>query len=247
MLLACATLFLAPATVRANGIRPGTPLPAPKKLDFGFAGGVVSFGSKTGTGFLSDDPARTKKTTTKGKPSTLTLIASLPNGKSFTGSNLGRVLFTTGFAEPGATNNLITYAPGGSITITSSKKLGTGPHAVPSGSILFSGFFTGLQSFVITKGKCKNCFTGLLNGDTKATFVSPNLLALLGLPPVVNGVFNSIEFDLSLKLQGASLHSGTLVVTPEPGTLTLAGTGLLSLAGLIRRRKTIAAIATRLS
>jgi hypothetical protein len=239
MVLASAALFFAAVPVRANGIR--TPKnPVLEKLDFGFKGGIISFTSAAGTGFLSNNPALTTHTLTHGKASTLILVAALPGGKSFAGSNLGSVVFTTGFAEPGATNSLVTYAPGGSIIITSSKKIGTGPHAVPAGTLLFSGFFSGPEAFTITKGICKLCYSAVLSGDTKSTFVSPTLLALLGLPQLNNGVFTSIDLDLSLRFQGAGVTNGSLVITPEPGTLALAGTGLLSLAGMIRRKRAIA-------
>jgi hypothetical protein len=230
----------APVKPKPAPVKPKPAKPAPNKLTFGFAGGTVSFGSKPGSGIITNNPLLTKKTSTKGKASTLNYISSIPNGKSFSGS-MGSVLFSTGFALPGATSKLISFAPGGSISILSSKKLGTGVNSLKAGSILFSGFFSGIQQFSITKGTCKLCFTGLLTGDTKATFINPSLLALLGLPPLAGGTFKALEFDISLKLQGGGVQSGGIVVTPEPGSLFLTGTGLMTLAGLIRRRLTQAA------
>ena len=230
--------LLAPGVLLANGIQPGKPKQptvTPNKLVFGFAGGIVAIGSKPGSGIITNNPLLTKKGTTKAKVSTLNLVSSTPKGKSFTG-NMGSVIFTTGFALPGATKSLINYAPGGSISIFTSKKLGTGKLALQAGSILFSGFFSSIQSFTITKGTCKLCLLGVLSGDTKATFINSKLLTLLGLPQLSGGTFKALEFDISLKLQGGGVQSGGMVVTPEPGTLVLAGTGLISLAGLIRRR-----------
>ena len=230
--------LLAPGVLLANGIqppKPKQPTVTPKKLVFGFTGGIVTFGSKPGSGIITNNPVFTKKGGVKPRVSTLNLVSSTPKGKSFTG-NMGSVIFTTGFALPGATKSLINYAPGGSISIFTSKKLGTGKSALQAGSILFSGYFNSIQSFVITKGTCKLCYTGVLSGDTKATFINSKLLTLLGLPTLSGGTFKALEFDISLKLQGGAVQSGGMVVTPEPGTLVLAGTGLISLAGLIRRR-----------
>lgn len=213
-----------PAAVRADA------------LEFGFAKGIVAFSSTAGTGYLTNNPA-SQIGKAKGKRSTLNFVGAFPGGKSFSAPSLGTVQFTTGFALSGATNSLIQYAKGGSIIIKATKAFGKGVNKITPGSVLFTGSFTGTQNFAITQGKCKKCFSGVLTGNVGTTFANPHLLALLSLSPVAGGIFKSIEIDVSFGRNGGAVTNGFLIVTPEPGTLALAGTGLLSIAGLLRRKK----------
>jgi hypothetical protein len=228
LLLGLIVSLALPSAVRANA------------LDFGFAGGIVAFTSKPGTGMLTDNPA-IKLGKTKGKLSTLNFVGSIPGGPHFSAANLGTVLFTTGFALPGATSSLIDYVPGGSIFVKATKPFGAGPNKIKAGTLLFTGWFSGVQSFTIfhQPGGGPRALIGDLDGLIETTYANPHLLALLGLPPVSYGSFQSFEIDVSMGLNGGAVASGTMLVTPEPGTLALMGTGLLSLAGFIRRvRKT---------
>ena len=84
-------------------------------------------------------------------------------------------------------------------------------------------------------------------GNLNFTFgnLDPSILSAFGLPSTTyNGSFN-VTLDFSSVCPSAEVTtcgntwvSGDLDLhaVPEPGTLTLVGTGLLSLAGIVRRR-----------
>lgn len=166
-------------------------------------------------------------------PAKLIGVKNSPSGPSFTGSNLGNVGFTTG-TWISTVANLYTYGGGGNITIKAS---GTGLGSIPAGTVLFSGVFNGPVSFVVTtpnplKPKIK---IGNLTGKVTTTSLSPALLALLGMTFQNHGSAVALVLDLKVGTAG-SLQSGTITLVPEPGTLALFGTGLVGLAGLLRRR-----------
>ena len=227
VLFALVVSLVVPAAVRADA------------LDFGFVKGLVAFSSTTGTGLLTNNPKAPKIGKTKAVLSTLNFVGAIPGGKSFSGKALGTVQYTTGFALSGATSSLIKYGAGGSIIIKATKTFGTGVNKILAGTLLFTGFFSGTQNFAITQigGGPKPGHKGVLTGNVSTTFASPKLLALLGLSPVAGGIFKSLEIDVSISQNGGAVTSGFMVVSPEPATLALAGTGLLSLAGLLRRKK----------
>lgn len=182
-------------------------------IDFGLTGGTVV---STGV-VISNDPLL------GGVASTLTAVARIPSppGATFTGV-LGTVTFTTG-AFTG-----VAFAPGGSILITNS--------ALPAGPILFSGVFT--SPLLITfLSPTSFSLSGSVGGGVGA--LDPGLLALLGFPTLTTSGSGFI-ITLIVDFAGASgsVSSGNIFVTPvpEPGTLALFGTGLIGLAGLVRRK-----------
>ena len=137
---------------------------------------------------------------------------------SAVGSNLGSVSFTTGAFTSGDIVNGGTLAAGGSFTIT-----GNGTNGVPNG-VLFSGTFTSASWTLVTlaNGTHNYQLTGALvdmNGRVGATTqITVN---------VGKGFFSG----------SAGLSSGdTNLAVPEPGTLGLLGTGLVGVAGLLRRK-----------
>jgi len=182
---------------------------AGSNIDFTNSGGVLS--GSSGVLTLSG--------------STLIAVNGLGGGL-ITGNNLGSVAFQTG-AETSfsATTSTYTFAAGGWFTIT-----GNGTNGVPNGAI-FTGTFSGPVTLALVpmlgaNGTNIYDLSGALSGTTasgfKTTGVSIQLVIDSGKGP----------FDGSTTVGSGD---STLVV-PEPGSLGLLGTGLIGVAGLVRRK-----------
>jgi hypothetical protein len=157
--------------------------------------------------------------------SKLTLIDGLNGGGPIVSSNpivkvLGMVNFSTG-AEISSSFNAstrtttTTFAAGGSFTIT-----GNGQDGVPKG-VLFQGTFSGPVTVESVARTRTTPSSWMLSGTITGTY---------------NGVTISAK-TVQLRVGGAMVNgSTTLGTVPEPGTLGLLGTGLLGIAGLVRRK-----------
>ncbi|HEY6338469.1 MAG TPA: PEP-CTERM sorting domain-containing protein [Candidatus Sulfotelmatobacter sp.] len=135
-----------------------------------------------------------------------------------TGADMGTLSFTTG-GLLSHSGNLFTYAGGGTFTISGS---GAG---LPSG-VLFSGTFSGK----VTVEMFSNGGYGLVCEPLEFGGCSVN-------GTWSNGQKASGGFALSSDSSGlfAYVNLQTPVV-PEPGTLSLLGTGLLGLGMVVRRK-----------
>jgi len=132
---------------------------------------------------------------------------------------------------------------------------GTG--ALTSGSIQAGGTFSSAGSYfdVVGKGNYGQpkgpIFTGGFTGDIAWTLVSSQGQKLVyTLSGALEGqLFNGVNVT-GLTTQTITTHPGqlsqgighitlgeTTIVTPEPGTLGLLGTGLLGIAGMFRRKR----------
>jgi hypothetical protein len=146
------------------------------------------------------------------------VLAVVSGGAGTITGDLGSVSFGTGALTSGSLQQGGTFAAGGWFQIT-----GNGTNGVPNGT-LFSGTFSGpvkWELVTLSNGTHNYTLTGTLSGSG-GSGVTVQLTVNTG-----KGFFNGCT----------RISSGdTNVVVPEPGSLSLLGTGLIALGGMIRRK-----------
>jgi hypothetical protein len=153
-----------------------------------------------------------------GTSAGLTLTDSTLIHMNGTLGNLGTVEFATGALLSGTLQGNATFAGGGSFTIVSN-----------TNGTLFSGAFDGPVTWSLTtlaNGTHNYTLTGAISGSWMGGATVYGATSQLTIN-TGRGFFNG----------STSIASGdTNIVVPEPGSLTLMGTGLLGFAGVLRRK-----------
>ena len=128
------------------------------------------------------------------------------------------------------------FGAGGLVTVT-------GPAGVCPplcGLTMLSGTMEPGSLYTATLGGGNGSFHGLFD----VTYVSPEILGLFGLGPsyLPDGSVSlntSMNKMVLLTKDNATLAGGTITIdtpTPEPGTMALFGSGIIGLAGVLRRK-----------
>jgi len=144
-------------------------------------------------------------------------------GLGLAAGNLGTLSFSTGSLASGSLQMGGTFNGGGSFVIT-----GNGTNGIHNG-VIFSGSFSGPVTWtLVTLANGTHNYT--LTGTVTGTWFTGS---------AVQGVTVQLSINTHRRFFNGQtrISSGdTNIAVPEPGTLGLLGTGLVGLAGALRRK-----------
>jgi len=146
------------------------------------------------------------------------------NGMGLVTGDLGSVIFSTGALTGGNLKMGGTFAAGGSFVIT-----GNGTNGIPN-TVIFNGSFSGPITWsLINLSNGMHIYT--LSGAMSGTWYTGQ---------TVDGATIQLTVSTGKKFFNGSstISSGNTNIStiPEPGSLTLLGTGLVGLTGLLRSK-----------
>lgn len=140
------------------------------------------------------------------------------------GHSLGSVSFSTGALLTGSILTGGTFSDAGSTFIV----MGKGPK-VPHKGVIFDGSFVGPISWTLV-AQSGASLTYELSGAIQGTLWNGHFVQ-----GVTQQMIHSTNGQISLGI-GHIQAGNTHILTPEPGTLGLLGTGLVAIAGMLRRK-----------